>query len=83
MRELPLHPEVEDGLDVLRDAGFRLATLTNNTQDVAEDQLRNAGIADRFEQILSADTARRLKPAPEPYRMAARCPRGRGRATSA
>ncbi len=71
MRALPLHPDVEDGLDILRDAGFRLATLTNNTQDVAHDQLRNAGIADRFEQTLSADTARRLKPAPAPYRMAA------------
>jgi 2-haloacid dehalogenase len=71
MRELPPHPEVAESLSRLRDAGLRLATLTNSTQQVAEAQLNNAGLADSFEQILSADTVRRLKPAPEPYRMAA------------
>jgi len=72
LRDLPPHPEVPDSLDRLRNAGFRLATLTNSTQEVAEAQVENAGLADRFEQILSADTAKRLKPAPAPYRMAAR-----------
>ncbi len=72
LRELPPHPEVAESLDRLRDAGFRLATLTNSTQEVAEAQIRNSGLADRFEQVLSADTAKRLKPAPAPYRMAAR-----------
>jgi 2-haloacid dehalogenase len=72
LRDLPPHPEVPDSLDRLREAGFRLATLTNSTQEVAEAQIENAGLADKFEQILSADTAKRLKPAPAPYRMAAR-----------
>jgi 2-haloacid dehalogenase len=72
LRTLPPHPEVPDSLDRLRNTGFRLATLTNSTQEVAEAQIENAGLADRFEQILSADTAKRLKPAPAPYRMAAR-----------
>jgi len=72
LRDLPPHPEVPDSLDRLLEAGFRLATLTNSTQEVAEAQVENAGLADRFEQILSADTAKRLKPAPAPYRMAAR-----------
>jgi 2-haloacid dehalogenase len=72
LRELPPHPEVPDSLDRLRNAGFRLATLTNSTQEVAEAQVENAGLVGRFEQILSADTAKRLKPAPAPYRMAAR-----------
>src|SRR5919202_2778300 len=72
LRDLPPHPEVPESLDRLRDAGFRLATLTNSTQEVAEAQIANAGLAYRFDQILSADTAKRLKPAPVPYRMAAR-----------
>jgi 2-haloacid dehalogenase len=72
MRELPPHPEVPAALDLLRDAGLRVAALTNNTAEVAEAQLANAGLSDRFEKILSADTVRRLKPAPEPYRAAAR-----------
>lgn len=71
MRGLPPHPEVPDALDLLRDAGLRLAALTNNTAEVAEAQLENAGLADRFERVLSADAVRRLKPAPEPYRAAA------------
>ena len=72
LRNLPPHPEVPESLDRLLEAGFRLATLTNSTQEVAEAQIENAGLTDRFEQILSADTAKRLKPAPAPYRMAAR-----------
>ena len=71
MKEMPPHPEVEDGLSHLRDAGFRLATLTNSTGQVGEAQIENSGLHEYFEQTLSADTAQRLKPAPEPYRMAA------------
>jgi 2-haloacid dehalogenase len=72
LRELPPHPEVSESLDRLREAGFRLATLTNSTQEVSEAQIRHAGLSDRFEKVLSADTVKRLKPAPAPYRMAAR-----------
>jgi 2-haloacid dehalogenase len=71
MRKLPPHPEVAESLERLRDAGLRLATLTNSTQQVAEAQMENSGLRDYFEQILSADSVKRLKPAPEPYRMAA------------
>jgi 2-haloacid dehalogenase len=71
MRELPPHPEVAESLDRLRDAGLRLVTLTNSTQQVAEAQMNNSGLRDYFEQVLSADAVGRLKPAPEPYRMAA------------
>src|SRR5918992_5827133 len=71
MRELPPHPEVAESLDRLREAGLRLATLTNSTRQVAEAQMENSGLRDHSEQILSADDVQRLKPAPEPYRMAA------------
>lgn len=71
MRSLPPHPEVRQALEQLQEAGFRVATLTNSTGEVAEAQLTSAGIRDLLEQVLSADAVRRLKPAPEPYRMAA------------
>lgn len=71
MRTLPPHPEVPAALDRLRAAGLRLATLTNSTEAVATAQLTNAGLADRFEQILSADASHRLKPAREAYLAAA------------
>ncbi len=71
MRQLPPHPEVRAALEHLRSSGFRLATLTNSTLEVSEAQLANAGLHEFMEQMLSADSVHRLKPASEPYRMAA------------
>jgi 2-haloacid dehalogenase len=68
MRALPLHADVAPALDRLREGGLTLCSLTNSSLDTSTAQLTHAGIADRFEAILSADTVRRLKPAPEPYR---------------
>ncbi|MEJ7871374.1 MAG: haloacid dehalogenase type II, partial [Rubrobacteraceae bacterium] len=71
IQELPPHPEVEESLGRLREAGLRLATLTNSTQRVADAQIDNSGLREYFDKVLSADAVQRLKPAPEPYRMAA------------
>jgi 2-haloacid dehalogenase len=62
---------VEENLSRLRDAGIRLVALTNSTQLVADAQIDNSGLREYFEQVLSADAVKRLKPAPEPYHMAA------------
>jgi 2-haloacid dehalogenase len=67
MRSLPLHADVAPALDRLREGGLTLCSLTNSSLDTSTAQLTHAGIADRFEAILSADTVQRLKPAPEPY----------------
>jgi len=72
MRELPPHPEVPDSLRRLREQGLRLGALTNSTLEVADAQLRYAGLVENFERVLSADAVRRLKPAAEVYHMAAR-----------
>ncbi len=71
MRRLPAHPEVPAALMRLRNTGARLVALTNSTQEVVEAQLSNAGLRALFERVFSADSVRRLKPAPEPYRMVA------------
>jgi len=72
VRTLPAHADVRPALERLRSAGYRLAALTNSTTEVEEAQLANAGLADLFEKALSADTGKRLKPAPEAYANAAR-----------
>lgn len=71
---LKLRPyrEVAQSLQRLRDAGLRLATLTNSTARAAEAQLANAGLRDHFEQVISADEIQCFKPAPEVYHLAAR-----------
>src|ERR1044071_2808239 len=66
---LKLRPyrEVAQSLQRLRDAGLRLAALTNSTARAAEAQLTNAGLRDHFEQVVSADEIQCFKPAPEVY----------------
>jgi 2-haloacid dehalogenase len=71
MRKLPPHSDVPEGLETLKKRGFRLVALTNSTKSTAEAQLTHAGIRDFFEFVFSADTVKRLKPAPEPYQMVA------------
>jgi 2-haloacid dehalogenase len=71
MRSLPPYPDVAPALDRLRAGGLTLCSLTNSSLEVSTAQLEQAGIADRFDAILSADQVGRLKPAPEPYRLVA------------
>jgi 2-haloacid dehalogenase len=64
---MPPHPEVP-ALRRLRDHGFRLFTLTDNTLEISGRQLERAGVIDVFERRFSVDeTVRRHKPAPEAY----------------
>jgi 2-haloacid dehalogenase len=65
---MPPHPEVPAALRRLRDNGFRLFTLTDNTLDINGRQLERAGLIDLFERRFSVDeTVKRHKPAQEAY----------------
>jgi 2-haloacid dehalogenase len=65
---MPPQPEVPAALRRLRDHGFRLFTLTDNTLEISGRQLERAGVIDLFERRFSVDqTVRRHKPAPEAY----------------
>jgi 2-haloacid dehalogenase len=72
MRRLPPHPNVAPALGRLRDAGFRLATLTNSSKAAVADQMRNAGLAEFFESLLSVEEVGLYKPHTHVYRWAAR-----------
>ena len=71
MRTLPPHPEVPAALARLKEAGFRLAALTNSPPDQAVAQLSHAGLAPLFEQILSVDGTGCFKPHRIVYEFAA------------
>jgi len=69
MLTMPAHPDVEVGLNTLRDSGFRLITLTNSPPNPdGPSPLQHAGLADFFEQQFSVDACRAFKPAPTVYR---------------
>jgi 2-haloacid dehalogenase len=72
IRDLPAHPDVGTGLDRLKQAGFRLFTLTNSPPQVVEAQLKNSELFEYFERSLSVDAVRRFKPDAEVYKMTAK-----------
>ena len=71
MSNLPAHPDAVPALTRLRDAGFRLVTLTNSASSASPTPLEKAGISQFFEQHFSVETVSKFKPAPETYQMVA------------
>ena len=69
---LAVHPDVEPGLRRMRDAGLRVATLTNSSAGSVQALLERAGVAELVERNLDVSEVGRWKPAPEPYRYACR-----------
>lgn len=69
--QLPPHPDVVAALESLKEAGFRLFTLTNSPRKTLEAQLDFAQLHPYFEQALSVDAVQLYKPAAETYRYAA------------
>ena len=72
MSALAVHDDVPQGVRLLRDAGFRLVTLSNGAADVAGRLLARAGLRDAFELLLSVEDAGLWKPSPVAYAYAAR-----------
>jgi 2-haloacid dehalogenase len=69
---LSVHPDVVAGVEQMGELGLRLVTLSNGSAQVAAGLLERAGIADRFERLLSVEQAGQWKPAPSSYAYAAR-----------
>lgn len=68
---MPAHADVLLALERLREAGFRLVTLTNSAPDPDVSPLARTGIAPLVERQFSVDAVRRFKPASEAYRQVA------------
>jgi 2-haloacid dehalogenase len=64
---MPPHREVPAALRKLRNAGFRLFTLTDNLLEVQTRQLEHGGIVDLFERRFSADGVKHHKPSRQAY----------------
>ncbi|MGP4734139.1 MULTISPECIES: haloacid dehalogenase type II [unclassified Psychrobacter] len=71
MNALPAHPDAAPALTRLRDAGFRLVTLTNSASSASPTPLEKAGLSQFFEQHFSIETVGKFKPAPNTYQLVA------------
>ncbi len=72
MKKLSAYTDVEEGLKLLKQAGFRLATLTNSPMQTLSAQLDHTGLTKYFEATLSIDAIKKYKPSSESYQYAAR-----------
>ncbi len=72
LKKLSAYADVEKGLKLLKEAGFRLATLTNSPMPTLTAQLQHSGLTTYFEATLSIDGVQKYKPATESYQYAAR-----------
>jgi 2-haloacid dehalogenase len=72
MKTMPAQFDAEAGLRRLRDAGYRLVTLTNSPGMTSrQSPLENAGLSNFFERQFSIDAARAYKPSSMVYHMVA------------
>lgn len=71
IKTLPAHPDVEQGLSMLKHNGYRLATLTNSPPVTLAAQMQHTKLIHYFEATLSIDFIKRYKPAFETYLWAA------------
>ncbi len=71
MKQLAAYPDVKIGLQLLQDAGYHLATLTNSPTQTHAQQLVHAGLTSYFEKTMSVDAVQKYKPAADTYRYAA------------
>lgn len=73
MMTMPAHADAAEGLKMLKDAGFRMVTLTNSPQvPGGKSPLENANLDKYFELQFSIEAARGYKPAQVVYHMVAR-----------
>jgi 2-haloacid dehalogenase len=71
IKELPAYQDVPEGLQLLKEQGFRLITLTNSPSATLAAQMQYAKLTEYFEATLSIDTIKKYKPALETYTWAA------------
>lgn len=66
-----LYPGIREGLDYLKAQGYRLGCVTNKAAQFTIPLLKDLGIHDEFEIVISGDTLPKKKPDPLPLLHAA------------
>lgn len=70
LKQLPLHPEVQEGLSILNDEGFEIIALTNSPEKIVEERMERTGLISYFKRVLSAEHIGKYKPYIEVYNWA-------------
>jgi len=67
-----LYPGVREGLDYLKTTGIKIGCITNKAEQFTHPLLKDLGIWDEFEIVISGDTLEKKKPDPLPLLHGAR-----------
>ncbi|MGB9894745.1 MAG: HAD family hydrolase [Thermoproteota archaeon] len=67
-----LYPGVKETLSYLRGRGIKMAVVSNGSKSEIPKYLKNGGIYEFFQAIITADDVKEPKPAPEPVLKALR-----------
>jgi phosphoglycolate phosphatase len=67
-----LYPGVQEGVEYLKSAGYRLGCVTNKAAQFTLPLLKDLGIFDQFEIVISGDDLAKKKPDPLPLLHAAK-----------
>lgn len=67
--QLQAWPDVQPALKQLKEQGIKLGFLSNFSEAMLRANIKNAGLEDYFEPILSTDRVRAFKPDPRAYQM--------------
>jgi 2-haloacid dehalogenase len=70
--DLPPHPDVKPAFQMLRDAGVRIAALTNGSAEATKKMFQNAELGNFVERYISIDEVKHWKPAAQVYLHAAK-----------
>jgi len=68
--KLPMKSGVKEILTFLKDSGKKIALASSTRRPVVEAELRDAGLLDFFDELVTGDVVKRSKPDPEIYLLA-------------
>ncbi|MBB6461804.1 haloacid dehalogenase type II [Flammeovirga kamogawensis] len=70
LRSLPAHPDVKEGLRILKSKGYRVITLTNSSFEGVKTQMDNADLTSYLDGMLSIEAIKVYKPHLDSYKWA-------------
>ena len=70
LRSLPPHPDVRDGLQALKNKGYKLVSITNSSNQGVYTQFKNADLLSYFDERLSVEDINLYKPDTRTYEWA-------------
>lgn len=68
---LPAHDDIKPALSRLRSAGYRTVAFSNSSLGLISTQMKNAGLSEYFDEIISVEKTGSFKPDPATYQFAA------------